>query len=59
MMEFQLCNIVCRITLDEKGAKALKEKIEDDYMVHMYDNPSPSHIRLLDVVMCIFLIYIL
>lgn len=35
MMEFQLCNIVCRITLDEKGAKALKEKIEDDYMVHM------------------------
>lgn len=54
MMEHQVCNIICRIELDEEGAKELKEKIEDDYMVRMYGNPSPSHIRLLDLVMCTF-----
>ncbi|KAA0064579.1 transmembrane 9 superfamily member 8-like [Cucumis melo var. makuwa] len=35
MLEHQLCNIVCRIELDGKGAEELKEKIEDEYMVHM------------------------
>ncbi|XP_031739534.1 transmembrane 9 superfamily member 9 isoform X2 [Cucumis sativus] len=35
MLEHQLCNIVCRIELDGEGAEELKEKIEDEYMVHM------------------------
>lgn len=54
MLEHQLCNIVCRIELDGKGAEELKEKIEDEYMVHMYGNPSRNQIRHLDIVICIF-----
>lgn len=42
MLEHQLCNVICRIKLDDEGAKELKEKIEDEYMVHMYGNPSDS-----------------
>ena len=45
MLEHQLCNIVCRIELDGEGAEELKEKIEDEYMVHMYGNPSHNQIR--------------
>lgn len=53
MLENQLCNILCRIKLDKEGAKELKEKIKNEYMVHMYGNPSSSQTRPLDVV-CIF-----
>lgn len=38
MLEHQLCNIICRIELDGEGAEELKEKIEDEYMVHVYGN---------------------
>ncbi|PIA45859.1 hypothetical protein AQUCO_01600241v1 [Aquilegia coerulea] len=31
----QMCNIVCRMTLDAKSAKDFKEKIEDEYRVSM------------------------
>jgi transmembrane 9 superfamily member 2/4 len=32
-----MCQIVCKVTLGEKEAKELKEKIEDEYRVNMYD----------------------
>ncbi|KAK4491029.1 hypothetical protein RD792_001750 [Penstemon davidsonii] len=35
MREPQMCNVVCRITLDSKIAKEFKEKIEDEYRVNM------------------------
>ncbi|GAB2215867.1 hypothetical protein Droror1_Dr00020272 [Drosera rotundifolia] len=35
MREPQMCNVVCRITLDGKIAKAFKEKIDDEYRVNM------------------------
>ncbi|KAL6541101.1 Transmembrane 9 superfamily member 8 [Orobanche minor] len=35
MREPQMCNLVCRITLNAKEAKELKEKIDDDYRVNM------------------------
>lgn len=30
-----MCNILCHVTLDEKKAKEMKEKIDDDYRVNM------------------------
>lgn len=38
MREPQMCQIVCKITVGEKEAKLLKEKIEDEYRVNMYVN---------------------
>ncbi|KAK4768852.1 hypothetical protein SAY86_027002 [Trapa natans] len=35
MREPQMCNVACRITLDKKQAKDLKEKIKDEYRVNM------------------------
>lgn len=35
MREPQMCNVVCHIVLNAKNAKALKEKIEDEYRVNM------------------------
>ena len=35
MREVQMCNILCRVTLDAKTAKAFKEKIDDEYRVNM------------------------
>ncbi|XP_043695225.1 transmembrane 9 superfamily member 8-like [Telopea speciosissima] len=35
MREPQMCNVVCRIVLDEKTTKAFKEKIDDEYRVNM------------------------
>ncbi|KAL9270395.1 Transmembrane 9 superfamily member 8-like protein [Drosera capensis] len=35
MHEPQMCNVVCRITLNGKTAKAFKEKINDEYRVNM------------------------
>ncbi|KAH0652125.1 hypothetical protein KY289_029803 [Solanum tuberosum] len=35
MREPQMCNVVCRIVLNAKNAKELKEKIEDEYRVNM------------------------
>ncbi|KAK2979097.1 hypothetical protein RJ640_005848 [Escallonia rubra] len=35
MREPQMCNIVCRRTLDAKTAKEFKEKIDDEYRVNM------------------------
>ncbi|KAA8535358.1 hypothetical protein F0562_030361 [Nyssa sinensis] len=35
MREAQMCNIVCRITLNAKTAKEFKEKIDDEYRVNM------------------------
>ncbi|TVU42311.1 hypothetical protein EJB05_08708 [Eragrostis curvula] len=35
MREPQMCQIVCKITVGEKEAKLLKEKIEDEYRVNM------------------------
>jgi transmembrane 9 superfamily member 2/4 len=35
MREPQMCQIVCKATIDEKEAKELKEKIEDEYRVNM------------------------
>jgi transmembrane 9 superfamily member 2/4 len=32
-----MCQIVCKVTLGKKEAKELKEKIEDEYRVNMYD----------------------
>jgi transmembrane 9 superfamily protein 2/4 len=50
MREPQMCNIVCRQVLDEKTAKAYKEKIDDEYRVNMIlDNlPLVVPIRRLD-----------
>ena len=33
-----MCQIVCKISVREKEAKLLKEKIEDEYRVNMYVN---------------------
>ncbi|ONK70465.1 uncharacterized protein A4U43_C05F34000 [Asparagus officinalis] len=35
MREPEMCHIVCKITLNEKEVKDLKEKIEDEYRVNM------------------------
>ncbi|KAJ1697947.1 hypothetical protein LUZ63_006459 [Rhynchospora breviuscula] len=35
MREAKMCQIVCKVTLGEKEAKELKEKIEDEYRVNM------------------------
>ncbi|KAJ8634787.1 hypothetical protein MRB53_009054 [Persea americana] len=35
MREPQMCNVVCRVTLDAKTAKDFKEKIEEEYRVNM------------------------
>ncbi|KAL8137364.1 hypothetical protein V2J09_003365 [Rumex salicifolius] len=35
MREAQMCNILCRVDLDTKTAKAFKEKIDDEYRVNM------------------------
>ncbi|KAJ4890704.1 Transmembrane 9 superfamily member 10 [Raphanus sativus] len=35
MRESQMCAAVCRVKLDKKSAKALKEKIVDEYRVNM------------------------
>lgn len=44
MREPQMCNIVCKLKLDAKTAKAFKEKIDDEYRVNMYDMPVLSYI---------------
>lgn len=31
----QMCNVVCRVVLDEKKTKEFKEKIDDEYRVNM------------------------
>lgn len=36
MRESQMCAAVCRVQLDKKSAKALKEKIADEYRVNMW-----------------------
>lgn len=50
MREPQMCNVICRLTLDAKTAKAFKEKIDDEYRVNMIlDNlPLVFPIRRLD-----------
>uniref|UniRef100_A0A5B6YPT0 Transmembrane 9 superfamily member n=1 Tax=Davidia involucrata TaxID=16924 RepID=A0A5B6YPT0_DAVIN len=50
MREPQMCNVVCRITLNAKTAKKFKEKIDDEYRVNMIlDNlPLVVPIRRLD-----------
>ncbi|KAL0010642.1 hypothetical protein SO802_005750 [Lithocarpus litseifolius] len=35
MREPQMCNVLCRVTLNAKTAKAFKEKIDDEYRVNM------------------------
>ncbi|CAG7891456.1 unnamed protein product [Brassica rapa] len=35
MREAKMCNVLCRVTLDAKTAKAFKEKIDDEYRVNM------------------------
>lgn len=35
MREPQMCNVLCRITLNGKTARKLKEKIDDEYRVNM------------------------
>ncbi|CAN6838966.1 unnamed protein product [Brassica oleracea] len=35
MREAKMCNVLCRVTLDGKTAKAFKEKIDDEYRVNM------------------------
>ncbi|KAL2897641.1 Transmembrane 9 superfamily member 9 [Bienertia sinuspersici] len=35
MREPQMCNVLCRTTLDAKAAKEFKEKIDDEYRVNM------------------------
>lgn len=30
-----MCNVICRLILDAKTAKAFKEKIDDEYRVNM------------------------
>jgi len=35
MREPQLCNVACRLILDEKAAKEFKEMIDDEYRVNM------------------------
>ncbi|KAH1117275.1 hypothetical protein GLYMA_17G073600v4 [Glycine max] len=50
MREPQLCNVACRLILDEKTAKEFKEMIDDEYRVNMIlDNlPLVVPIRRLD-----------
>jgi hypothetical protein len=38
MREPQMCQVVCKISVGEKEAKLLKEKIEDEYRVNMFVN---------------------
>lgn len=35
MREPQMCNVLCRLTLDTKTAKEFKEKIKDEYRINM------------------------
>lgn len=35
MKEPQMCKIVCKVTLNDKDVKDLKEKIENEYRVNM------------------------
>ncbi|RWW18405.1 hypothetical protein BHE74_00025293 [Ensete ventricosum] len=35
MREPQMCKIACKVTLNDKDAKDLKEKIENEYRVNM------------------------
>lgn len=35
MREPQVCNIICKVTLNEKEAKVVREMIEDEYRVNM------------------------
>jgi transmembrane 9 superfamily member 2/4 len=37
-----MCQIVCKVSVGDKEAKLLKEKIEDEYRVNMYVNSSAS-----------------
>jgi len=37
MREPKMCQIVCRASIDDKQANELKEKIEDEYRVNMYE----------------------
>lgn len=30
-----MCNVVCRVTLNDKEVKEFKEKIDDEYRVNM------------------------
>ncbi|CAI0376735.1 unnamed protein product [Linum tenue] len=50
MREPKMCNVLCRVNLDAKTAKAFKEKIDDEYRVNMIlDNlPLVVAIRRLD-----------
>jgi len=36
MGEPKMCQIICKAKIDDKQAKELKEKIEDEYRVNMY-----------------------
>ncbi|KAM7252562.1 hypothetical protein ACFE04_008071 [Oxalis oulophora] len=47
MGEPQMCNIVCRIVLDNKTSKALKSKIDDEYKVNMILDNLPLVIPIL------------
>lgn len=40
MREPQMCNVLCRLTLNAKTAKEFKEKINDEYKVNMYGSIS-------------------
>jgi len=35
MREPQLCNVVCRVILDDKTVEEFKEMIDDEYRVNM------------------------
>ncbi|KAK6137128.1 hypothetical protein DH2020_029137 [Rehmannia glutinosa] len=47
MREPQMCNVVCRITLDARTAKEFKDKIEDEYRVNMILDNLPSVVPIL------------
>lgn len=38
MMEPKLCQIVCKSTPNEDEAKDLKDKIDDEYRINMWEN---------------------
>lgn len=42
MREPQLCNVACRLILDEKAAKEFKEMIDDEYRVNMWGTNDPE-----------------
>jgi len=42
MREPQLCNVACRLILDEKTAKEFKEMIDDEYRVNMWGTNDPE-----------------